>query len=141
MNPSSVQHTGADFPWRGAAPLLYPVEVGRETAVIAVAVFSLDVAMRLQIGKGPLDRAFGESEIDRDGLDPRPAFSLGGGHAFEIHIDRFGPVRQAVVGVDRVKIADLTTSYVLTCEAGVSAAVPASSPFLAPLIALGGYFV
>lgn len=119
----------------------YAIEIGGKAAIVAVAVFSLDVAMHLQIGKSPLDRAIGESEIDRDGLDPRPAFSLGGRHAFEIHIDRFGPVRQAVVGVDRVKIADLTTSYVLTCEAGVSAAVPASSPFFAPLLALGGYFV
>lgn len=95
--------------------------------------------MCLQIGKGPLDRAFGETEISSDGLDARPAFALGGRHALEVYIDRLGPVRQAVVGVDRIKIADLTTSYVLTCEAGISSAVPASSLFFAPLLALIGY--
>lgn len=104
-----------------------------------MAVFSLDVAMHLQIGNGALNRAFGETEIGRDGLDARPAFTPGGGHALEIHIDRLGPMRQAVVGVDRVKIADLITSYVLTCEAGISSAVPASSLFFAPLLALIGY--
>ena len=105
-----------------------------------MAGFLLNVPVPFQICKGALDRAFGKAEIDRDSLDARPAFSLGGGHAFEVHIDRLGPMRQAVVGVDRVKIADLTTSYVLTCEAGVSVAVSASSLFLAPLLILGGYF-
>ena len=106
-----------------------------------MAVFFLYIAVRLQIGNGPLDRAFGEPKTNCDSLDARPAFSLGGRHAFEVHIDRLGTMRQAVVGVDGVKIADLTTSYVLTCEAGVSAAVPASSLFFAPLLALGGYFI
>ena len=118
----------------------HTIEITCEAAVVAVAVFSLDVAMHLQIGKSPLDSAFGHAEIDRDSLDPRPTFSLGGGHALEIHINRLGPMRQTVVGVDGVKIADPTTSYVLTCEAGVSVAGSASSLFLAPLLILGGYF-
>lgn len=105
-----------------------------------MAGFLLDVPVPFQIGKSPLDRAFGHAEIGRDGLDSWPAFALGGGHAFEVHIDRLGSMRQAVVGVDGIKKADLTTSYVLTCEAGVSAAVPASSLFFAPLLTLGGYF-
>lgn len=98
----------------------HAIEIAREAAVVTVAVFLLDVAMLFQIGKGPLDRAFGKAEIGGNGLDPRPALALGGRHAFEVHIDRFGPVRQAVVGVDGIKIADLTTSYVLMCEAGFS---------------------
>ena len=104
-----------------------------------MAGFLFDVPMPFQIGNSAFDSAFGETEIGRDGLDPRPAFTLGGRHALEVYIDRLGPVRQAVVGVDRIKIADLTTSYVLTCEAGISSAVPASSLFFAPLLALIGY--
>lgn len=118
----------------------HAVKVAREAAVIAVAGFLFYVPMPLQIANGALDRAPGKTEIDRDGLDARPAFPLGGGHAFEVHIDRLGPVRQAVVRVDGVKIADPITSYVLTCEAGVSAAAPTSSLFFAPLLTLGGYF-
>ena len=110
MNLSSVQELGAARPWRRAAPLLYPVEVGRETAVVAVAVFSLDVAVRLQIGNGPLDRAFGEPKINCDSPDARPAFALGGGHALEVHVDCLGPVRNTVVSVDCVKKADSITS-------------------------------
>lgn len=105
-----------------------------------MAGFLFNVPVPLEIGKGALDRAFGHAEIGRNGLDPRPAFALGGRHALEIHIDRFSPMRQAVVGVDGVKIADPTTSYVLTCEADVSVAGSASSLFLAPLLILGGYF-
>ena len=105
-----------------------------------MAGFLLDVPVPFQIGNGPLDRAFGEPKINCDSPDARPAFALGGGHALEVYVDGFRPVRQAVVGVDGVKIADPTTSYVLTCEAGVSAAVPASSLFFAPLLTLGGYF-
>lgn len=96
--------------------------------------------MSFQIAKGALDRAPGEAEIGSNSLDSWPAFALGGRHAFEIHIDGLCPVRQAVVGVDGVKITDSTTSYVLTCDAGVSTAVPASSLFLAPPLTLGGYF-
>lgn len=102
-------------------------------------VFFLYIAVLLQIGNGALDRAFGKAEIDRDSFDARPAFPLGGRHTLEIHIDGFCPMRQAVVGVDGVKIADPITAYVLTCGAGVSAAVPASSLFFAPLLALIGY--
>lgn len=106
-----------------------------------MAVLSLDVAMRLQIGKGPLDRTLRETEIDGDGLNARPAFSLGCRHTLKIHIDSLCPMRQAVVGVDAVKIANQATSYVFTCEAGVSAAVPVSSLFFAPLLALIRYRV
>lgn len=92
----------------------HAVEITREAAVVAVAGFLLDVPVSLQIGKGALNRAFGHAEIGRDGFDPRPAFALGGGHALEVHVDRLGPVRDAVVGIDRIKIADGVTSYVLT---------------------------
>ena len=115
MNPSSVQQTGAVSPWRELRLSSSPaVEVAGEAAVIAVAVLIFEVAVFLQIGYGSLDRAFRQPKIGRDGLDPRPAFDLGGGHALEIHIDRFGSVWQAVVGIDGFKIADLTTPYVLT---------------------------
>ena len=98
----------------------HAVKIAREAAVVAVAILLLNIAMCLQIGESTLDRTFGEAEIRSDGLDPRPTFALGGRNAFEIHIDRLGPMRQAVVGIDRVKKADSTTSYVLTYEAGVS---------------------
>lgn len=83
-------------------------------------MFLLNVPMLLQIGNRTFYCASGEAEIGRDGLDPRPALAFGGGHALEVHVDCLGPVRQAAVGVDRVKIADGVTSYVLICGASFS---------------------
>ena len=139
---STIHKLQAQFSLGGELRLssFHAVEVAGKAAVVAVAGFFLDVPVPFQIGNGALDRAFGHAEIGRDGLDPRPAFTFGGGHALEVHVDRLGPMWQAVVGVDRVKITDLTTSYVLTCEAGVSVAGSASSLFLAPLLIRGGYF-
>ena len=86
------------------------VEIAGEAAVFAVTVFLLQVAVPFQIGEGAFYRAPGEAEIGRDGLDPRPALAFGGGHALEVHVDGFCPMRQVVVGIDRVKIADGVTS-------------------------------
>ena len=69
--------------------------------------------MPFQVGDGAFDRALGKAKISGDSLDPRPAFALGGRHTLEVHIDRLGTVRQAVVSVDGIKIADGATSYVL----------------------------
>ena len=84
-------------------------------------MFLLNVPMLLQIGNRTFYCASGEAEIGRDGLDPWPAFSLGGGHALEVHVDCLGPVWQAAIGIDRIKITDGVTPYVLMCGALFSA--------------------
>lgn len=43
--------------------LLYPIEIGREAAVVAVAQLFLKVAVFLQILDRPLDGGAGETEI------------------------------------------------------------------------------
>ena len=134
----------AQFPLGGELRLLslYMVAVGREAAVVAVAVFLFDVPVFLQIADRALDRALGETEIDRDGLDPRPAFAFGRGHALEVHVDGLRPVRQAVVGVNRIKIADGLTSYVLMWVVSASGfgSFPLSAGFLPVFRCFTGYF-
>ena len=104
-----------------------------------MTVFLLYVPVLHQIGNRTLDRAFGKAEIGGNSLYARPAFALGGGHALEVHIDGFRPVRQAVVSVDSIKIANGVTSYVLMCVVGLSAALAVSSLFFVPPLFLG-YF-
>lgn len=115
MTHPSVQQTGAVLPWRGEPRLsLYGVHIACKAAIITVAGCFLYVAMVLQIDNGALDGGAGETEVGGYGIDPRPALARGGRHALEIHIDRLCAVRQAVICVDGVKIADGSTSYVLT---------------------------
>ena len=104
-------------------------------------MFLLNVPMLLQIGNRTFYCASGEAEIRRDGLDPWPAFSLGGGHALEVHVDCLGPVRNTVVSVDCVKKADSITSYVLTCGASFSTfpSLDFLSVFLVFSRCFGGY--
>lgn len=75
--------------------------------------------MLFQISKGTLDGGAGEAKVGRNGVDPRPAFPFGRGHTFEVHVYCLGTVRQPVIGIDGIKIADPTTSYVLTWGAAV----------------------
>lgn len=98
--------------------LLYSVEVRCKTAVVAVARLFLKVAVLLQILDGALDSGAGEAEVIGDALDPRPALALGRGHALEVYIDRLGPVRQAVVSVDGIEVADAITPLCLDTGAG-----------------------
>lgn len=144
MNPPCVQQAGAVLPLAGSCAcfLLYAVEVGCEAAVVAVAGFLFDVPVLLQIADRTLDRALGETEIDRDGLDPRPTFAFGRGHALEVHVDGLRPVRQAVVGVNRIKIADGLTSYVLMWVVSASGfgSFPLSAGFLPVFRCFTGYF-
>lgn len=75
-----------------------------------MAIFFLDIPVHLQIGDRAFHRAPGEAKISGNGFDPKPAFTLGGRHAFKVHVDGFCPVRQAGVGIDCVKITDGITS-------------------------------
>ena len=78
-----------------------------------MTVFLLYIPMPFQIGDCAFDRALGKAEISGDSLDAGPAFALGGRHTLEVHIDRLGAVRQTVIRIDGIKIADGVTSYVL----------------------------
>ena len=79
-------------------------------AVISIAIFLFYIPVHLQVGNRAFHRAPGEPKIGSDSFDPRPTLTLGGGHAFEVHIDCFRPMRQIAVGIDCVKIADGITS-------------------------------
>lgn len=91
----------------------HAIEIACEAAVVAVTVFLLYIPMPFQIGNRALDCAFGKTEVGGDGLYAGPAFALRGRHTLEVHIDRLGAVRQAVIRIDGIKIADGVTSYVL----------------------------
>ena len=76
------------------------IEIGRIAAVFPETVGLFQIALLLQIGEGPLHRRAGELQIGSDGVDARPAFSLGVGSVAEIHIDSLCPVAEFPIGID-----------------------------------------
>lgn len=100
--------------------LLYPIEIGREAAVVAVAQFFLKVAVLLQIFDGSLDGGAGEAEVSGYGFNPWPAFALGGRHTAQVHVYRLSPVRDILVGIDNIEVTNDFTPYVLMRVAGCS---------------------
>ena len=121
MNPGWGQQQGAVLPWREAAPCLFDaVQIRRVAAVVTKAGLPFQIAVLFQIGQRPLDGGAGEGQIGGDGVDPGPAYALGGGAALEVHIHRLGPVGQGTVTVDAVKIAHQTLMCSLPlCPRGV----------------------
>ncbi len=81
------------------------VEVGGQAAVFAVAVVLLQIPGFYEICNRPFDGGAGEAQVGGDGVDARPALTLGVGAVTEVHIHGPCPVGKLVGGVDALEIS------------------------------------
>ena len=103
MNRPWVQRMGAVLPWRKIqrvvcttfwykplSLLFYGIEIGGAAPIRPVPGILLEIAVLLQIMQCPLDRGAGQLHVRGNGLDARPALSLGIGAIPQVHIDKIG---------------------------------------------------
>ena len=113
MNRPWVQRMGAVLPWRKIqrvvcttfwykplSLLFYGIEIGGAAPIRPVPGILLEIAVLLQIMQCPLDRGAGQLHVRGNGLDARPALSLGIGAIPQVHIDRLRSGGKFGVGVN-----------------------------------------
>src|SRR5699024_282375 len=107
MNRSWVQRMGAVLPWRKILKLpliqrvvcttfwykplsllFHGIEIGGAAPIRPVPGSLFQIAALLQIVQRPLDRGAGQLHVRGNGLNARPALSLGIGAIPQVHIDR-----------------------------------------------------
>ena len=113
MNYPWVQQMSAAPPWWRAAlfaALSDGVQIGGRATVGSMPRRLLQISVLLQIMKRPLHRGAGQLHVRGNGVDTRPALSLGIGAIPQVHINRLGSGGQFGVGINGSEVTHISSS-------------------------------
>ena len=96
--------------YKPLALLFHGIKIGGAAPVCSLAGSLFQISVPLQIVKRPLDRRAGQLHIRGNGLDTRPALSLGIRAVPQVHIDRLCSGGKFGVGVNCSEVAHRSSS-------------------------------